>query len=605
LHLEDLGVSAFKGDNATTGALAGFIAAVKEGRVRRGSVLLVESLDRLSRDQIGAALSLFLDLLGRGVEIQTFTPERRYTSASVNDLASLLEPLVITSRAHEESLIKSRRAADSWKRKRKAAAEGNLAVFTAACPAWLAPLPDGKGYRLRADRAATVRRAFRLAAEGNGLHEIAAALNRDKVPAFGRRGGDWHPKAVHRLLTNKAVFGLFQPVRGRGKDRAPAGDPVKGYFPPVVAEDEYYAVQGALTGRKLPRRARGKQVSNLFTGLLFNAADGEALNVNFGSDSHRGAKLVSAGARRGREGSTHATFPYAVFERGFLHFVRELTPAEVAGPSPDGPDALADEAAALAGRLVELDAGIAKWKARAQANPTADAPADMLMRLDAERKQAAARLETVKAGMAAGRPPLAEAKAMVDLLDAAEGKEERTALRSRVKSAVARLVAEIWLLSWDATPRTRVADVQAFFRSGAVRDLCLFYVRGSRHSPAAAEGVTRLRVAKGGSTAGKEDLRRYRTDDAHRAAWDRWHEAATPALEEHERAQLRLWELGRRAAPPEAYFRALALREAGRTYKQILADLNAEGIPAPAGGKWNRVGQLTRLLKTYTVNPEE
>ena len=52
LHLQDLGVSAFRGVNVREGALAAFLEAVKQGRVKPGSVLIVESLDRLTRDQL-------------------------------------------------------------------------------------------------------------------------------------------------------------------------------------------------------------------------------------------------------------------------------------------------------------------------------------------------------------------------------------------------------------------------------------------------------------------------------------------------------------------------------------------------------------------------
>src|SRR5438128_1281383 len=51
-NYSDLGVSAFKGKNATHGALARFLACVESGVVTRGSVLIVESLDRLSRQNV-------------------------------------------------------------------------------------------------------------------------------------------------------------------------------------------------------------------------------------------------------------------------------------------------------------------------------------------------------------------------------------------------------------------------------------------------------------------------------------------------------------------------------------------------------------------------
>ena len=52
LTFRDLGVSAFKGKNVAEGALGAFLQAVDAGRVPPGSWLLVENLDRLSRDKV-------------------------------------------------------------------------------------------------------------------------------------------------------------------------------------------------------------------------------------------------------------------------------------------------------------------------------------------------------------------------------------------------------------------------------------------------------------------------------------------------------------------------------------------------------------------------
>src|SRR5262249_19198675 len=50
LALDDLGVSSFRGANAKVGALAEFLEAIRIGRVLRGSILIIESIDRLSRN---------------------------------------------------------------------------------------------------------------------------------------------------------------------------------------------------------------------------------------------------------------------------------------------------------------------------------------------------------------------------------------------------------------------------------------------------------------------------------------------------------------------------------------------------------------------------
>jgi hypothetical protein len=51
----DLGVSGFRGKNRSEGALSLFLRACEQGRVKRGSFLILENLDRLSREHPLAA----------------------------------------------------------------------------------------------------------------------------------------------------------------------------------------------------------------------------------------------------------------------------------------------------------------------------------------------------------------------------------------------------------------------------------------------------------------------------------------------------------------------------------------------------------------------
>lgn len=55
---EDLGVSAFDRSKITRGALAAFMDAVEAGALERGSYLLVESLDQLSRVDVTEPVTL-------------------------------------------------------------------------------------------------------------------------------------------------------------------------------------------------------------------------------------------------------------------------------------------------------------------------------------------------------------------------------------------------------------------------------------------------------------------------------------------------------------------------------------------------------------------
>ena len=83
-------MSAFRGANAKVGALAEFLEVIRIGRVLRGSVIIIESIDRLSRNEVGEALQLFISILNSGVSIVTREPRRTYSQDSINDGGDLL-----------------------------------------------------------------------------------------------------------------------------------------------------------------------------------------------------------------------------------------------------------------------------------------------------------------------------------------------------------------------------------------------------------------------------------------------------------------------------------------------------------------------------------
>src|SRR5207302_914648 len=102
------GISAFKGQNADLGSLGEFLKLVESGRVPRGSHLVVESLDRLSREDVQPALRLILGMTAAGIRIVQLTPvEMVYDDKS--DAMALIIMIVELSRGNSESKVKSQR----------------------------------------------------------------------------------------------------------------------------------------------------------------------------------------------------------------------------------------------------------------------------------------------------------------------------------------------------------------------------------------------------------------------------------------------------------------------------------------------------------------
>ena len=81
---EDLGVSAWKGKNASEGQLGVFLKAVDGGKIPNDSILLVEHLDRVSRAKPTQAQKLFLDIVNRGLTLITLNDETIYNEETLS-----------------------------------------------------------------------------------------------------------------------------------------------------------------------------------------------------------------------------------------------------------------------------------------------------------------------------------------------------------------------------------------------------------------------------------------------------------------------------------------------------------------------------------------
>ncbi|MCW9014098.1 MAG: recombinase family protein [Gammaproteobacteria bacterium] len=316
--LRDIGISAFHGLNKLTGSLGKFIELAKSGKIESGSVLLLESLDRLSRQEVLESLGTFTEILATGVEIVTLADNQRYTSQNLNNIGNLIISLVILSRAHEESKIKSERMAASWANKRKNALKKPV---TAIMPAWLRLDKKTNCINEIPERVLIVREIFEKTIAGYGRQKLVSYLNEQKIETWGR-SKFWQPSYISKILDNRAVLGEYQPHRGSGSDRTPAGDAIKNYYPAVIDELTFYRAKNARSARKNQGGRRGRKFSNLFTGLLFcmhcNSSMAYIDKCSKKSGKNGGRRLVCSGYRNRSGCSNNIHYIYDHVEHIFL-----------------------------------------------------------------------------------------------------------------------------------------------------------------------------------------------------------------------------------------------------------------------------------------------
>src|SRR5262249_49108970 len=137
LTFRDLGTSAFRGKNLRQGELGDFIKLVRSGRIKAGSFLLVENLDRVSRGEPLEAFDLLRQLIQLGITVVTLSPDERvYSQETLRDLPTLMVALMTMHRGYDESATKSERILQAKANARKAAIE-NGTTMPGMKPAWV------------------------------------------------------------------------------------------------------------------------------------------------------------------------------------------------------------------------------------------------------------------------------------------------------------------------------------------------------------------------------------------------------------------------------------------------------------------------------------
>jgi DNA invertase Pin-like site-specific DNA recombinase len=464
----DLGVSGYHGANATHGELGTFLELIKDGRIPRGSTLIVENADRLSRLPPYEANAIILAIVNSGVNIATTSPEQLYTKANIGQIGTWIPLQVSQCLAAEESRKKSDRISDAWASKRETLTTEKL---SRKGPAWLKLSADRREWLVLEERARWVRLMFQMSKDGYGVGQIARRLNEENPE--GPTGKGWQPSCIRLLLRSRCVLGEFQPhmgtcaKKGRASTRQPHGEAVKDYFPAIVDEDTFYAVQRVLDGR---RQGGGRVVGapNLFLDLLFCASDGLPMNIN-ASDGRK--VLVSSGALRRRPGSKFVVIGYQVFEDAVLSCFAELTSADVLGRKQED----ANEVERLSGQLTTLNGKIAAATRKAAEADDAETFLDLLADLGKQKKATIAALDKARTAAASNTADnVGEVVSLAKMFKDAAA-EDLPELRRKTRAAIKRIVSSIYVLIVPrGKGRERLVAVQVWFTTGRRRDYLIF-----------------------------------------------------------------------------------------------------------------------------------
>lgn len=324
---QDMGVSGYRGANLKNG-LGKFLAEVDAGNIAHGSYLIVESVDRLSRQSLMDALGLVVRLVTGGVKVVTLVDQG---GVKVLDADAGLPELILTlstmQRANNESAMKSMRVKAAWSAKKENASNKPV---SSRCPEWLAFNREKEIFEKVDDRVATIKKILELADDGIGRHRIVKYLNSNGYPSFRNPEKGWQSSSVAKILKNRALIGFYQPHRiefdeGGRKKRVADGEEVPNYYPVVVDKDLFNRVSHKEYSPAAPLQGRqGDSLSNLFTGMISCAYCRAPMRlINKGPPPKGGRYLVCSMAVRG-QGCKYRAWPYDDAEMYILAALKGL-----------------------------------------------------------------------------------------------------------------------------------------------------------------------------------------------------------------------------------------------------------------------------------------
>lgn len=265
LKLFDKGKSAYTGANVQTGYLGKFLTLAEQGQIPRGSALIVESLDRLSRQSPRKTIAILTQLLDAGIELHLTRVNRVIKPDSSDEGMDLIMAVAEAMRSHNESEVKSDRLRKAWEQKRIRAK--NHELLHPSVPWWL-EIKDGK-ITAPEERAKIVKEVFELTAKGYSSAKIARLFNSRKVPTWRPKTKQWLACRVRGLVNSEAPLGhLTETMKTRQAGRTHR---IENYYPALITAE--LAIQARATLKKNIRGARGRDSEegrpvNLLRGLL-------------------------------------------------------------------------------------------------------------------------------------------------------------------------------------------------------------------------------------------------------------------------------------------------------------------------------------------------
>ena len=286
-ELQDFGLSAFKGHHRSRGDLGDFLEFIKtekfQNRVRMNEIfLLVESLDRLSRERIMTAVAQLEEIVRSGVKVVTLSDGQLYDRESLNELGKLIVAVVIMSRAHEESARKSSRLKEAFKQMR-----ADRKTCGAWLPGWLYKDDQGK-IQVDKGKARIIKEIIERISKGQTFVSISQEMYKRNISS-PRGAKVWSGNYIKSLIDKPNAIGTWASKDGDKEN----------FFPAIIDQETFAKARQV---RKNCKSWRGRTAS----------PGNENILRKIGVDAQFESSIIYRKCGKNRDGS----YKYSYISRG-------------------------------------------------------------------------------------------------------------------------------------------------------------------------------------------------------------------------------------------------------------------------------------------------
>ena len=302
--IEDKGISGWNEDNLEeTAALGKLLKLIESGKIKKGTTLIVENLDRITRATLNKAVNLVTGILESGIDIVTTMDGKRYQKNSTP--TDLMIAIIYLTRGNDESEIKSKRVKQAWQKKRQMINEGKFVKLTQH-PNWLKI--ENQQYVENQEATELVRRIFEMYTSGIGGNSIANKLNKELAKPFSRTGKKFTFSSIERLLKNPAVIGRCEVV-------SPAKE---NYYPKIISDTNWFLAQSMREKNNHYKGTRNDSKKiNFLSGLVYcKECCNSLVRYSCGVKTKRYHYLVCSSAKYGNHKMT--LLNYETIQENFI-----------------------------------------------------------------------------------------------------------------------------------------------------------------------------------------------------------------------------------------------------------------------------------------------